>query len=172
MFEHDDTYSRGSGGLFAFASPSVMLAVLATMAMAAAIFLGVAGGAGSLFTRTFSKWSHKPLDNAKSMNDRLKGKTVGFELWGYMSIRVRLLYKGMSAKQLANHLANNEQPHCDYAKYDIIAGNVVDYVRDLQAAIEGRVVVYLEGLHPGKVASAEREQVQASMMRGLAANVT
>ena len=95
------------------------------------------------------------------MNDKLKGKTVGIEMWDYLSTRTRLLFKTMAAKTLANHLANTNQPHCDYARFELIVDNTVAYVRDVRAAIDGNVVMYLEGIHPGKVAATERAEVRS-----------
>jgi hypothetical protein len=45
----------------------------------------------------------------------------------------------------------------------LIVDNTVAYVRDVRAAIDGNVVMYLEGIHPGKVAATERAEVQTCM---------
>lgn len=75
--------------------------------------------------------------------------------------------KAMAAKTLANHLANTNQPHCAYARFELIVDNTVAYVRDVRAAIDGNVVMYLEGIHPGKAATTERAEVRSYACMGM-----
>ena len=144
-------------------SMAVWVAICVVVGLVCVVFWGVTGGAKSLFAKTFSAWpgaisrtGHRVAGagagGGAAMNDTLKGKTVGIEMWGYLSTRTRLLFKTMAAKTLANHLPNTNQPHCDYARFELIVDNTVAYVRDVRTAIDGNVVMYLEGIpDPGKV---------------------